>query len=218
VFAAGGVLLEAASRRSGWRWLRYALPGLLIASGLLAAPLLLAFPPRIMEMHPLAAGANDTRREVGPASIPLPFSHRLGSEAFVDAVAGVFRGLPREEQRHAVILAGDFAHAGAIEHFGPARSLPRVFSPHNNYYLWPPEPELAPPVVIAIALDEDMLQREFGALERATVYHCRYCMGWRDELPIYVARSPRRPLRELWPELKRFGLPTRKVLMLEAQP
>jgi hypothetical protein len=69
-------------------------------------------------------------------------------------------------------------------------------------------------VIIAIGLDETLLRREFDQLSEAAVYHCPYCMGWRDEVPIYVARSPRRPLAEIWPEMKRFGLPTRKVLML----
>jgi hypothetical protein len=217
VLAAGAVLWEDASRRRWLRWLRYAIPGLLILFGLLMAPVVLPVPPELMAQHPLSAELNESRREVGPAPIPLPFSHRLGSEEFVEAVAGVFRGLSPAEQSHAIILAGDFAHAGAIEHFGHAYSLPRVFSPHNNYYLWAPEPDLSPPTVIAVALGEDLLRREFLEVERATVFRCAYCMGWRDELPIYVARSPRRSLLELWPEIKRFGLPTRKVLMLEEQ-
>ena len=42
-------------------------------------------------------------------------------------------------------------------------------------------------------------------------------MGWRNDLPIYVASSPRRTLGALWPEMRRFGLPTRKLLMLQAE-
>ena len=214
LFAAGGVLLEAASRRERWRWVQYAVPGLLLVSGILWAPLLLPFSPEHMARHPLASGTNDTRREVDPAPIPIWFSHRMGSEGFVKEVAGVFEGLSQAERRHAIILAGDFAHAGAIEHFGPRHSLPRVLSPHNSYYLWKPEPGLSPSLVIAIGLDEGLLRREFREVEAAAFYRCTYCMGWRDNLPIYVARSPRRPLLELWPELKRFGLPTRKLILL----
>jgi hypothetical protein len=39
-------------------------------------------------------------------------------------------------------------------------------------------------------------------------------MGWRTDLEIQVARRPRATLRELWPRLRRYGLPTRKWLML----
>ncbi len=217
MFAAGGIMIETASRREGWRWLSLAIPGLLLVSAILSAPLLLPFPPDIMARHPLAAGMNDSRREVGPAAIPLLFSHRLGSEEFVEEVAAVVHGLSPEERDSAIILTGDFAHAGALELFGPEHSLPRVFSPHNNYYLWGPEPGFSPPTVIAIALDENMLQREFRELKKAAIYRCEYCMGWRDHLPIYIAKSPRRPLLELWPEMRRIGLPTRKLLMLRAQ-
>jgi hypothetical protein len=217
MFAAGGVLLESLSHRPHGRWVAYAVPALLLVTGILFAPLFLPFPPEIQERHPLAAGTNDARREVGAPGIPILTSHRLGSEQFVEEVARVYGTLSPEEQRGTVILAGDFAHAGAIEHFGPAHGLPRVFSPHNNYFLWPPEPDLRADTVIAIAVDEAMLRREFGALEQASVYECDYCMGWRDDLPIWIARSPRRTLRELWPELRRFGLPTRKLLMLQAQ-
>ncbi len=212
VFAAGGVALERANR-----WIRVAVPAFLVAVAVSIAPLLLPFPPDFMASHPLAAGTNDSRREVGPAPIPLPFSHRLGSPEFVLAVARVFNGLDAEERRQAVVLAGDFAHAGAIERYGPDHSLPPVFSPHNNYYLWPPEPGLQPPVVIAIGLDDALLHREFRELEEAAVFRCEYCMGWRDELPITIARFPRRTLAEMWPEMKRIGLPTRKFLMLAAE-
>ena len=214
LFAAGGVLLEGVSRRERRRWVQYAVPGLLLVTGILGAPLLLPFSPELMARHPLAAGTNDARREVDPAPIPIWFSHRMGSEGFVNEVAAVFEGLSPAERRDAIVLSGDFAHAGAIEHLGPRHSLPRVFSPHNSYYLWKPEPGLSPSLVIAIGLDEGLLRKEFGEVELAALYRCAYCMGWRDDLPIYVARSPRRPLLELWPGLKRFGLPTRKLILL----
>lgn len=215
VFSAGAIALEALSAERR-RWIRAALPAALIAVGALFAPLVLPFPPDWMAAHPLAAGTNDARREVGVPRLPLPFSHRLGSEEFVDAVAGVFRSLEPGEQRQAILLAGDFAHAGALEHFGPRRGLPPVFSPHNSYYLWGPEPGAAPAVVIAMALDERVLREAYDEVEEAAVYHCRDCMGWRDNLSIWVARRPRGTLGELWPRIRRIGLPTRKLLMLEA--
>jgi len=46
---------------------------------------------------------------------------------------------------------------------------------------------------------------------------CRYCMGWRRDVPIVIARWPRRSLRESWPASRRFGLPARKLYLLEQQ-
>ena len=33
---------------------------------------------------------------------------------------------------------------------------------------------------------------------------CQDCMPYENGLPIWVARGPRRPLVELWPQIKRF--------------
>ena len=216
VFAAGGVALEAWSRRRYLAWLVPAAAALMLAVAAFVAPVVLPFPPSVILQHPLAAGMNDSRKEVGATALPLPFSHRLGSEEFVAAVAEVFDALPANERREAVILSGDFAHAGAIEHYGPRYGLPPVYSPHNNYYLWGPDPAANPGTVIAIGLDEALLRRSYDTLELAAVYDCPLCMGWRTNLPLYVARRPHQRLGELWPRMRRYGLPTRKLLMLEA--
>jgi hypothetical protein len=33
---------------------------------------------------------------------------------------------------------------------------------------------------------------------------CQDCMPHEDDLPIWVARGPRRPLVDIWPRIKRF--------------
>jgi hypothetical protein len=126
----------------------------------------------------------------------------------------VYQNLSESERANALILAGDFAHAGALEHYGPDHSLPPVYSPHNNYFLWGPAPNLRPSVVIAVALDDELLRESFESVTEAGLYICEYCMAWRTNLPIYLARGPRHSLLELWPKMRRMGLPTRKVLML----
>jgi len=40
-------------------------------------------------------------------------------------------------------------------------------------------------------------------------------MGWRQDMPIYVARGPTSPMAELWPSLRRIGLPGRKLRLLD---
>jgi hypothetical protein len=183
----------------------------------LIAPLSFPWPPAFMARIEAAASTNDSRREVGVSPIPLPYAHRLGSREFAAAVASVYQGLSERERANAVILAGDFAHAGALELYGPRHSLPAVFSPHNNYYLWAPAADLRPSVVIVVAIDDGLLRRSFESVSEAAVYDCQHCMAWRTNLPIYVARGPRLTLAELWPQLRRIGLPTRKLLMLDEE-
>jgi hypothetical protein len=94
--------------------------------------------------------------------------------------------------------------------------LPPAYSPHNSYFLWGRDADLSPRLVIAVGVGEEQLRAAFGDVEQVAVLRCVYCMGWRDNVPIRVARSPKRPLREVWPELRRYGLPARKLALLEA--
>ena len=41
----------------------------------------------------------------------------------------------------------------------------------------------------------------------AAVFRCSFCPPVVDELPIYVARFPRRPFSELWPEIAKLDFP-----------
>ena len=64
----------------------------MLAVAAFLAPVVLPFPPSVILQHPLAAGMNDSRKEVGATALPLSFSHRLGSEEFVAAAKA--RGKP----------------------------------------------------------------------------------------------------------------------------
>jgi hypothetical protein len=213
-FAAGGIAWERLAARRRLVWTRIALPAGVVGMGALFAPVLFAFPPEIMERHPVARSDNESRREVGSNRIPINFAHRMGWEEMVAEVARVHAQLTPQEQRAAVLLADDFGTAGALELFGPRYGLPGVYSPHNSYTAWGPGPDANPPVVIGIGIDEAWLERAFQSVEVVAFTDCAYCMGWRKHVPIQLARSPRRPLGELWPELRRIGLPGRKLRLL----
>jgi 4-amino-4-deoxy-L-arabinose transferase-like glycosyltransferase len=214
LFAAGAVQLEALFVRPGLRWLRYALPAALIAIGLGAAPFFLPIlTPEAAARYTAAAGEeNEIQREVGTALLLLPLAHRRGSEELAEEVSRVYAGLDPSERERAVILAESYATAGAIELLGGA-GLPPVYSPHNSYYLWGP-PETEPGLVIAVGFEPEQLAAYFDRVEVVARAACRYCMGWRQEMPIALARAPRRPLREAWPELRRYGYPVRKHYLL----
>jgi hypothetical protein len=62
----------------------------------------------------------------------------LGWERQVAAVAGVYHGLSNEERRQAVIVAGNYGEAGAIDFFGPRLGLPPAVSPAGSYWFFGP--------------------------------------------------------------------------------
>ncbi len=117
------------------------------------------------------------------------------------------------QRERAVILASGYSPAGAIELLGGSE-LPPVYSPHNNGYLWGP-PKIEPDLVVAVGFEPQQLAPYFGRVDIIARAPCRYCMGWRQNVPIAIATEPKRPLREAWPELRHYGYSLRKVFLME---
>ena len=215
LFATGAVQLESLFVYAGLRWLRYVLPALILGIGLITTSLVIPIlAPEAAARYRQALGEeNDMQREVGTSILLLPLAHRMGSEELVEAVSRVYADLDPADQKRASILAEGYAPAGAIELLGDADLLP-VYSPHNTYYLWGP-PAREPAVVITVGFEPEQLTGYFDSVEVVARAACRYCMGWRQDLPIGLARMPLRTLGEMWPELRRYGYPIRKRYLLQ---
>jgi hypothetical protein len=119
-------------------------------------------------------------------------------------VAGVYNDLPANERSESCIFTGNYGEAGAIDFFGPEYDLPKAISGHNNYYLWGPG-GCTGEVVIGIGVPLERLEAVFGNVEEASTVRCEYCMPDENDLPVYVCRRPKRPLKEIWPEVKCYS-------------
>ena len=84
----------------------------------------------------------------------------------------------------------------------------------SGWYRWGPPPG-SPQTVIAIGVDERFLRDSFDKVRVAVVFRCSYCPPVVNELPIRVARRPKRSIAELWPEIGE--LEHRRRRMLRAQ-
>jgi 4-amino-4-deoxy-L-arabinose transferase-like glycosyltransferase len=74
---------------------------------------------------------------------------QVGWPGFAGTVAGAWARIPATERDTAVILAGNYGEAGAIERYGPERGLPQPYSPHMSYADWGPPPDrLVGPVLV----------------------------------------------------------------------
>ncbi|HXP85206.1 MAG TPA: glycosyltransferase family 39 protein [Bryobacteraceae bacterium] len=131
----------------------------------------------------------------------------IGWPELVEAVAQVRDSLPAEERAQAVILAGNYGEAGAVDLLGPRFGLPRAISGINSYWLRgfgdPP-----PDTLVVIGLNRAALDRDFESCEVAGHIANRY--GVRNEETLYhpdifVCRRARLPWPELWARLKSFG-------------
>jgi hypothetical protein len=215
LFAAGAVQLEAFASKRSIRWLSIVMAGLLVLVGVGISLLLLPIlPPEAAASYARALGEeNELQREVGATDLLLPLAHRMGSEELVREVARVYAELDEKERDTAIVLASGYAGAGALEVLAADR-IPPVYSPHVTYYFWGP-PADEPDVLIGVGYEVEQLQPYYARVEEVGRALCEYCMGWRQDVPITIAREALRPLRESWPELRLYGLPGRKLHLLQ---
>ncbi|WP_318306722.1 ArnT family glycosyltransferase [Amycolatopsis solani] len=81
---------------------------------------------------------------------------QVGWPDFAGSVAGAWQRIPATERDTAVILAGNYGEAGAIERYGPELGLPQPYSAHMSYADWGPPPDrLVGPVLLIGRLDRD---------------------------------------------------------------
>lgn len=206
LYAAGAVALEARRRKDGaGRWVS-AVPWAVGLVGLGLAPLgISALPPRVpmRYMEHMASLVQGERGHRAP--LPQWLADRTSWPQIVGQVEQVYDALPAAERASAILYAENYGEAGALEHFGPARGLPRVISNHNSYFHWSARAGVDAPVAIALGADRAALERLFARVERAGETHCELCMTYEDGVPIYVASEPKEPLSALWPRLKNYN-------------
>ena len=203
LFAAGGVFWEAlTANRPRLRWIRVALPAVVIAVCLVSVPLALPIlPPDKIVPYMHALGLSVTRTETSMTGIlPQHFADQFGWEEMVAEVAKVYNSLPVAERAKTAILAGNYGGAGAIDFFGARYGLPKSISPHQNYYFWGPRDYTGERVIL---LESNMKDAQYwcGTVEKGPRVAPYYGMGW-EHYDILVCHNFKVPLSEAWPKLK----------------
>jgi hypothetical protein len=208
LFAAGGVVAEAATRAGRRRWLVAVYGGLLVIGGAAAAPLALPCLPvdrfvayaRVLGQAP----STEEKKEVGP--LPQFYADMFGWPEMTDALLGVVATLSPEERAHAVVLANDYGQAGAFEFFGAGRGMPLVVSGHNNYWLWGPgDPEAQ--VVIRLNKNPEAAQwyaEQFEEVDARGSFSNPWNMPYESGLTIYVCRRPKVRFGQTWAKRKHY--------------
>jgi hypothetical protein len=125
--AAGSIVLDGWLTRGRTRLRAGVVVVAAAVSGVLAAVLVL----------PIVPAAS-----LGSTPIPDVYkesAEQIGWPELVTAVEEAVAGLPPEDRARAVIVAENYAEAGALEVLG--RDLPPVYSGHNAYWDWGPPPD-----------------------------------------------------------------------------
>lgn len=138
-------------------------------------------------------------RETPIPSINYDAGETIGWPEFAATIDGVHRSAAGSD---AIVLAGNYGQAGAIEMFLP--HIP-VFSGHNSYWSWGPPPERRGPF-IALGYPEDVLRDLCDDLRSAATIDNQVNVD-NDEQgrQVWICNDRSRRWDEVWPSLRRIG-------------
>jgi hypothetical protein len=126
----------------------------------------------------------------------------VGWPAYSRQVAAVYRGLSATDRSQAVIVASNYGEAGALARYGPALSLPRVYSAQNQLY-FQGRPPASAAVVVLVGGQVGPAATLFTSC--STVTHLDNGVDVDNEEqgePVAVCRGPLGGWNTVWPQLK----------------
>ncbi|MHB8755733.1 MAG: ArnT family glycosyltransferase [Candidatus Acidiferrales bacterium] len=187
-------------------WYKTILVAPLVVGGLIAAPLAMPILPvnlavkycRFWDVKAIHS------ENVPLGKLPQLFGDMYGWRHQVRAIAKVFDALPAADRAQCAILALNYGEASAVDYFGPAEHLPPAISGHNQYGLWGPR-GYSGDIVITIGYTAAQLRNFFGEVTLASRISPPYAIPEESNLGIYICRKPKKPLPEMWPQLRWLG-------------
>jgi hypothetical protein len=198
LFGAGAVTLE----RNPLRWVFAA--AILVYGAVLLPIGVPILPPERMAAYIERVGLTAAlRTNTGELEqLPQDYADMLGWETQAKAVGQVYHALPVADRKQAVIVAGNYGEAGAIDFFGPRYGLPGAICPCGSYWFFGPGDQPGD-VVVTIGPSREDLAPFFDSLQVATRITNAWAVEEERDLTIFVARRPRQTLQEVWPTLAR---------------
>ena len=127
----------------------------------------------------------------------------VGWPEFAATIAEAYDALPAAERPTAIVLAGNYGEAGAMERFRP--DVGPVYSGHNSLWDRGPPPADAT-TVIAVGFAERDLRSWFGSVDRvATIDNAAQVDNEERGRAVWICRDLRMDWARLWPMLRRLG-------------
>jgi hypothetical protein len=204
LLAGGSVMWETWLDQPRYQWLKLAYPGLMLVLGAVFSPLVIpVLPPETYIRYTKALHLQPPRIEthrMGP--LPQLYADQFGWEEMTATVARVYNSLPPEVRAKTAIFGQNYGQAGAIDLFGPKYGLPPAISAHMNYFYWGPRDYTGESMIVMAGRQGD-LERRFASVEKvASVYH-PYSMPY-EHFDVFYCRGLKRPLKEIWPQVKNW--------------
>jgi Dolichyl-phosphate-mannose-protein mannosyltransferase len=131
----------------------------------------------------------------------------VGWDAFTREVERAFRQVPADERAGAVVVAGNYGEAGALDRARrEGAELPPVYSGHNAYGLWGPPPGESSPVLL-VGYDTDAAAAALfsGCRLLARVDNGHAVDNDEQGTPIRFCTGPAQPWPQVWPRIRHLG-------------
>lgn len=142
--------------------------------------------------------ATEAGRET--AALPGDWADMHGWPELAAAVKRTYEHLSPNERSRAVVFAGNYGEAAAVEFFDPG--IP-VISEHNQYYLWGTRGYDGS---VLIQVNGSCFQSDgyFTSRTLAARTNDRWAISHEANIPIWVCRGIKKPLAEIWPTIKLY--------------
>lgn len=205
LFAAGAFALERFILRFNLRWIKAPVLGLLILSGVPLVPFALpVLPVETYIRYAQTLGVTPSTPEKKELSqLPQYYADMFGWENMAAVVADAYNSLTPEEQEKCVIFGNNYGEAGAIDFFGRKYNLPKAISGHNNYWLWGPR-NATGEVVIRLGGSMEAMKESYGEVAQSGTVRDSHCMPYENNMPVWICKNRRRPLKDDWPDFRHY--------------
>ena len=206
LYAAGGAAADLVGARWFARIVRPVHAALLAVTTVLIAPLVLPILPVDAFIAWSARLGVEPSTNEGKVLSRLPqfYADMFGWEAQVDAVARASSRLDALERADCAIYASNYGRCAAIDFLGDARGLPDSIGGHNNYWIWGPR-EYTGRTMLVLAADLGERADWFESVEIVEqVPPDPHAMPYESGLKVFLCRGLKRPLAEVWPELRHY--------------
>ena len=198
------LITKFATHHFNWNWLKPILAISILINGIRLAPVALPILPAPALMRYAIEQAGTLMQ---PSSLLLEtLQTRSGWPEMTQQIASVYRSLPKAERRKCVIYTSFYFEAGAINFFGKDYGLPAAVSNHLSYQIWGLG-KYSGEVVIAFGytFNPSRLSLFFDEVEDTGIMISNpYGMHFEKNLPVYICRKPKIPLKEVWNQLASY--------------
>ena len=201
LFAFGAVAIEAAVSYAA---LRGALVAIVVAVGILAAPMALPLLPvdRFIA-YERALGYKPAPMETRALSaLPQIYADMFGWREMASQVSQAYWSLPDDERAKAVFAGNNYGEAAAVDIFGDR--MPPSISGHNNYFIWGPRGHDGS-VIIRLTAKPDAVKEAYAQVDIVGKIDNPYAMPDETNLFVVICRNRKSSLIEDWPQFKDYN-------------